>query len=217
MKIILGSASPRRKELLGKLGAPFEVITAGVDEDSITVPDPAQNVLARARLKAAALQSIVPENAIVITADTTVADGAEMLNKPANEQKAWSMLNQLRGRTHQVHTGVIIRKANGVEHEIINTTDVVMRPYTDQEITDYIATGDPVDKAGAYAIQHPAFRPVERIEGCYTGVMGFPLCDVAETLQALGAELAIDKNLSKKEAADFCLCSRCAKLFSLKS
>lgn len=213
MKLILGSGSPRRRALLSKLGVHFDVITADVDEDSITMPDPAQNVLARARLKAAALQAIVPEGALVITADTTVADEGEMLNKPADEQEAWSMLDQLRGRIHQVHTGVIVRQADGVEHEIINTTNVVMRPYTDDEIAAYIATGDPMDKAGAYAIQHPEFRPVERIEGCYTGVMGFPLCDVAEVLQTLGVATAISENLSEKERGDFFLCSRCRQLF----
>ena len=88
-----------------------------------------------------------------------VADGVEMLNKPADEEEAWLMLCQLRGHTHQVHSGVIVIGADGVEHTIVNSSDVIMRPYTDEEIAAYIATGDPMDKAGAYAIQHPEFRP----------------------------------------------------------
>lgn len=211
-KIILGSASPRRKELLAKLGVAFEILTADVDEDVVTVADPAENVLGRARLKAAALKVIVPEGAIVITADTTVADGAEMLNKPADEDEAWSMLRQLRGHTHQVHSGVIVIGADGVEHAIVNSSDVVMRPYTDEEITAYIETGDPMDKAGAYAIQHPIFRPVAEINGCYTGIMGLPLCDVAEMLRACGVEISALGVITEEEARDYLLCSRCSSV-----
>ena len=212
-KIILGSASPRRKELLAKLGVGFEVLTADVDEDVVTVADPAENVLERARLKAAALKRIAPQEMILITADTTVADGVEMLNKPSNQAEAWEMLRQLRGRTHQVHSGVIIIDRNDAEHAIVNTTDVEMRQYSDNEIAAYIETGDPMDKAGAYAIQHPDFRPVARIAGCFSGVMGFPLCDVAGILVSCGVKLAIDKKLSLKERKDFYLCDRCKELF----
>jgi len=213
VKIILGSASPRRRELLGKLGIQFETLSADVDEDVVTVADPAANVLGRARLKMAALKAIVPEGAIVITADTTVADGAEMLNKPANEDEVWSMLRQLRGHTHQVHSGLIVTSVDGVEHEVVNTSDVVMRPYSDEEIAAYIATGDPMDKAGAYAIQHPDFRPVAEIKGCYTGVMGLPLCDMAELLKTCGVKISIFEDLDVAEQQNFSLCSRCKELF----
>ena len=212
MKIILGSASPRRKELLGKLGVQFEVLTADVDEDVVTVADPAKNVLGRARLKAAALKAIVPEGAIVITADTTVADGPKMLNKPADEDEAWHMLRQLRGHTHQVHSGVIVIGADGAEYSVVNSSDVVMRPYTDEEIAAYIATGDPMDKAGAYAIQHPDFRPVAEINGCYTGIMGLPLCDVAELLEACGVAMAVPTNLTRDEDEAYFLCGHCERL-----
>lgn len=213
VKIILGSASPRRRELLGKLGVPFEVMTADVDEDIITIANPAENVLGRARLKAATLKTIVPKGALVITADTTVADGAEMLNKPSDEDEAWRMLRQLRGHTHQVHSGVIVIGADGVEHSVVNSSDVVMRPYTDEEIAAYIATGDPMDKAGAYAIQHAKFRPVAEINGCYTGIMGLPLCDLADILRACGVQITISKKLNAPEEQDFYLCGQCRALF----
>ncbi len=212
VKIILGSASPRRRNLLAKLGVDFEVMTADVDEDSVTVADPAENVLQRARLKANALRDQIPAGAVVITSDTTVADGAEMLNKPADSDEAWQMLSQLRGRAHQVHTGLICVDGDGVEHTAVNTAQLIMRPYTDQEIETYIASGDPMDKAGAYAIQS-SFRPVEQIKGCFTGVMGFPLCDVAMLLKASGVALPIPAKLSEQEQADFCTCNRCAALF----
>lgn len=212
-KIILGSGSPRRRALLAKLGVEFETMTADVDEDSITDGDLVANVLARARLKAAALLTNVPANSIVITSDTTVADGQEMLNKPADDAEAWRMLRQLRGRSHQVHTGLVCINGGGVEQSLVNTTEVVMRPYTDDEIGAYIATGDPMDKAGAYAIQSPGFRPVARIEGCFTGVMGFPLCEVAVLLEACGVSLTILQNLTAEEKADFYLCERCQELF----
>lgn len=216
MKIILGSASPRRKELLKEIGVKFEVVTADVDEDVVTVADPGQNVLGRARLKAAAVRAIIPEGAIVIAADTTVADGVEMLNKPADESEAWRMLRQLRDHTHQVHTGVIVIGADGAEHTVVNSSDVKMRPYTDEEIAAYIETGDPMDKAGAYAIQHPQFRPVAEINGCYTGIMGLPLCDVAEILEICGVELHIPRKKKTEEVQAYYLCERCERLFNGK-
>lgn len=198
--------------MLEKLGIAFTVLTADVDEDVITVADPAENVLERARLKAAALKAIVPEGAIVITADTTVADGAEMLNKPAGVDEAWRMLKQLRGHIHQVHSGVIVIGADGIEHAVVNSSDVVMRPYTDEEIAEYIASGDPMDKAGAYAIQHPDFRPVAEIKGCYTGIMGLPLCDLAEMLKACDVKIPALGELTEEEARAYLLCGRCRGL-----
>ena len=215
-KIILGSGSPRRRALLAKLGVDFEVMTADVDEDSITDGDLVANVLARARLKADALKPLIPQKAIVITSDTTVADGEEMLNKPADGDEAWRMLSQLRGRTHQVHTGLVCIDVGGTEHSLVNTTEVVMRPYSDGEIEVYIASGDPLDKAGAYAIQSPGFRPVARLEGCFTSVMGFPLCDVAELLKNCGVNLTPSQSLTPDEKTDFYQCDRCASLFEDK-
>lgn len=182
--VILGSASPRRRELLARLGIEFVVRPPTVDEDVITTANPIVNVLGRARLKAAALQADVPVGGVVLTADTVVAIDEELLNKPADAVEARHMLAQLRGRRHQVHTAVVVATTAAAEQvqETVVTTAVTMRPYTSSEIEAYIASGDPFDKAGGYAIQHPDFRPVAQIEGCYTSVVGLPLCRVRDML-----------------------------------
>lgn len=195
--LILGSASPRRRALLQALGVPFQVRVVDVDEDQVTLDDPVGNVLARARLKGGALAEMLPEGepAVVITADTVVADGRQLLNKPADPAEAWVMLARLRGRPHEVHTAVVVQKTTasetqaGTVFENVATSEVWMRPYTDEEIAAYIATGDPLDKAGAYAIQHPVFRPAARLRGCYTSVIGFPVCRVAQLLRQAGVDL----------------------------
>src|SRR5204863_5653183 len=108
---------------------------------------------------------------------TTVVDGNDILGKPIDNAEAFAMLTRLRGHTHQVYTGVaLLRKSDGLLLKELSVTDVPMRDYSDEEINAYIATGDPLDKAGAYAIQHPQFQPVEHMRGCYASVMGLPLC-----------------------------------------
>jgi MAF protein len=192
-RLILASASPRRRELIRLFGQPVEVWTAEVDEDSVTHPDPAVNVVETAALKAEDVARRAPADAVIIAADTTVALGERMLNKPADAAEAAAMLRLLRGQTHQVHTGiVVINVATGQEVRDVATVDVPMRPYSDDEINAYIATGDPLDKAGAYAIQHPGFRPVESLSGCYAAVVGLPLCHLARALRRVGAALPGD-------------------------
>ncbi|NJL57871.1 septum formation protein Maf, partial [bacterium] len=177
LKFILASQSPRRRELIQLLGFPFQVMVANVDEDSITDPDPALNVVQTARLKAAHIAnqlqgaSLSPQT-LILAADTTVAFAGEMLNKPTNDADARLMLRRLGNRQHEVHTGfVLLNPVNGRECQGVSTAVVTMRPYTNEEIDDYIATGDPLDKAGAYAIQHPVFQPVAHLQGCYCNVM----------------------------------------------
>ncbi len=193
-QIILGSQSPRRRELIQILNLPVTTASADVDEDSVTHPDPAVNVVQTAVLKATALAQQFP-NDIILTADTTVALGNQMLNKPRDTAHATKMLQQLRDNvTHEVHTGMVLWDlANGKKLEETHTGTVTMRPYTDQEIADYVASGDPLDKAGAYAIQHPTFRPVAKLEGCYLGVMGLSLCHLLEMLATLGIEVEAER------------------------
>ena len=126
------------------------------------------------------------EPEIVIAADTLVALEGEVLGKPRDARHAVEMLTQLRGRRHLVYSGLTILdiRQNRMINEIVETP-VWMRAYSDAEIAAYVASGDPTDKAGAYAIQHPSFMPVERIEGCYANVMGLPLCHVYRGLAAL--------------------------------
>jgi MAF protein len=124
---------------------------------------------------------------LILTADTTVEIDGEIVGKPADDDEAWAILRRLRGRTHHVHTGISVRDgATGHVETTLTTTGVVMRDYADEDIAAYIASGDPFDKAGAYAIQHPVFRPVERLEGCHTNVMGLPLCTACAMLAQHG-------------------------------
>jgi MAF protein len=186
LRWILASASPRRQQLVQLFNQPFVVRVADVDEEQITDPDPAVNARETARLKARAVAAETKEPAIIVAADTTVALGREMFNKPAGAAEAVQMLRRLRGRTHQVHTGlVVLDTRSGKSVADVATIDVPMRAYSDAEIEAYVATGDPLDKAGAYAIQHTGFRPVKALSGCFAGVMGFPLCHLARALRAL--------------------------------
>lgn len=183
--IILASNSPRRSELLGLVCLPFEVSPANISEIRESEEPPVDYVLRLARHKAAAIADF--QAGLVIAADTTVVDGSEVLEKPADQMDARRMLLQLRGRIHQVYTGIaIINTRSGDSHEAVCCTDVPMRYYSNVEMEAYIATGDPLDKAGAYGIQHPGFHPVEDLQGCYASVMGLPLCHLQVGLQPLG-------------------------------
>ncbi len=169
------------------LGLPFGIMVANADEDSITHPDPATNVIQTARLKSSTIakqHNSFPADTLILAADTTVAYQGEMLNKPADETAAYRMLTHLRNTQHEVHTGFVLLEPNtGREWQGVSTAVVTMRPYTDEEIQAYIATGDPFDKAGGYAIQHPEFQPVARLDGCYCNVMGLPICELIVALQ----------------------------------
>jgi MAF protein len=187
MELILASASPRRKELIPFLGLPWRVMVARVDEDSVSHPDPAQDVIETARLKAADVVGRASSGSVVVAADTTVVLDGRRLNKPAGPAEARQMLLQLRGRTHHVHTGiVVVDKARDRWLTDVATVAVPMRHYTTNEIDAYIATGDPLDKAGAYAIQHAGFDPVSGLGDCYAAVVGLPLCHLARALGRLG-------------------------------
>ncbi len=197
VRFILASQSPRRRELLSLAGYPYRVMVAAVDETIIDHPDPAENTIQTAQLKARAIakrhSAVETEREIVIGADTTVALDNEMLGKPAGDSEARRMLVALRGRYHWVHTGVaLLDLATGREITGVHSARVIMRPYSDQEIDRYIATGDPLDKAGAYAIQHPQFRPVSRLDGCYLGVMGISICHLLQLLTRLQIPLQAD-------------------------
>ena len=195
--IILASASPRRRELLGALGVSFEVRPSNVDEDPlpgetplqtqrrITV-DKAKAVLYDGRRKTEDGQTAVSRlpSFIVIACDTTVLLDGEMLNKPADEAEAWRMLRKLRGRVHQVQSCLVIRTGDQQIIDIV-ISDVQMRDYSDDEIAAYIATGDPFDKAGSYAVQHPAFKPVADIRGCPLNVIGLALCQLRKHMPDL--------------------------------
>ena len=184
--LLLASNSPRRRQLLALGNWKFNVTVSDVDESRLADEDPKEYVLRLARAKALAVAEKAELKNIIIGSDTAVIDGNEILGKPKDKEDAERMLKQLRGHTHQVYTGVAIyRVSDGKMLSELCITDVPMRAYSDDEITAYIQTGDPLDKAGAYAIQHPDFQPVQSMSGCYASVMGLPMCHVVRALQKL--------------------------------
>jgi MAF protein len=190
-RFLLASQSPRRRQLLALVGYPFQVMAANVNEEIVDHPDPSENSLLTASLKARTVLDRLPrkdsERAIIVAADTTVALDGQMLGKPAGTADAVRMLQDLRGREHQVHTGMsLIDRESGQEATAVHIAHVTMRAYSDSEIEAYVASGDPLDKAGAYAIQHPQFKPVESLNGCYLGVMGLSVCQLLQLLRELG-------------------------------
>ena len=185
--LILASNSPRRRQLLALANWNFVVSVADVDESLYENESPADYVLRLAEKKALAIKA--DANQIILAADTTVVDGSEILGKPRDNAEAVRMLTQLRGRTHQVYTGVaLLRVSDGLLLKEFCVTDVPMRSYSDEEIESYVATGDPLDKAGAYAIQHSEFRPVASMSGCYASVMGLPMCHVVRMMRKMEVE-----------------------------
>jgi len=192
--IILASNSPRRRQLLALGNWKFTVVVSDVDETQQAGETPRDYVLRLAQAKALAMvEKSQGEDVIIIGSDTTVVDADSILGKPTNGEDAARMLNQLRGHTHQVYTGVAFyRVRDGKMLTELCVTDVPMRAYSDDEIAAYVQTGDPLDKAGAYAIQHPNFQPVESMRGCYASVMGLPMCHVTRSLRALDVHPAAD-------------------------
>jgi len=183
LDIILASNSPRRKTLLGFLGWSFDVVPADVDEAVLPGENPKDYVLRLAESKARAVAEHWGANAVIISADTTVVDEDEILGKPIDAEDAAHMLRRLRGRKHQVYTGLAVHYPTDVLLTDLGFADVPMRDYTEEEMHKYIASGDPLDKAGAYAIQHDGFQPVETLKACYANVVGLPLCHLTRTLR----------------------------------
>jgi len=194
--LLLASNSPRRRELLALIGFPYQSNSADVDESILPNEAPADYVLRLAEAKARACAESGNGKCsghIVIGSDTAVVDAGEILGKPRDESDAVSMLRQLRGRTHQVYTAVALFDPENYQVLTeLSISDVPMRDYSDSELDAYVQTGDPLDKAGAYAIQNVDFHPVESFSGCYASVMGLPLCHVARSLQKMGLKPEAD-------------------------
>jgi septum formation protein len=185
--LVLASASPRRRELLSQLGFVFDVVHADVDESSHPGEDPVAYVrrLARAKAWAAALDR---PDAVVIGADTTVDLDGWILAKPTDLDHAAEMLRALSGRTHRVHTAVAVQRAGEVMDDVV-TTLVTFTPITDEVLAWYLATGEPIDKAGAYAIQGAGGVFVDRVQGSASNVVGLPLTQLARLLERAGVHL----------------------------
>ena len=181
MNLILASRSPRRSELLTAAGISFEVLAADIDETPLPNESPKAYVERLAIEKATAVLQLRPD-ARVLGADTTVTIDGEILAKPENSADATRMLRQLNGRVHDVHTGVAVVSASGCR-SAVDTTRVWFDPMTDEDIAWYVASGEPVDRAGAYAIQGLASRFIGRIEGSYSNVVGLPVALVSSILK----------------------------------
>jgi septum formation protein len=193
MRFILASSSPRRREMIASLGIDFEIIKPDIDETQHPGEPPLDYVQRLSREKAQAVAHMVTGDALVLSADTIVvaADtigvekNGDLLGKPVDAADARAMLRRLRARPHTVCTSFTVCRVGGETITGMECTQVFMRDYTDDEINAYIATGDPFDKAGSYAIQHAGFHPVAKIEGCYNNVVGLPLCAVKRALNTL--------------------------------
>jgi septum formation protein len=189
VELLLASASPRRRQIISLLGIPCVTAVASDGEEVAEqryrgVPENLAQWLAKHKAGEALK---LPEAAgrLVITADTTVLLGNDILGKPRDKAHALQLLQSLRGRWHHVITGVVAcARIDGqvIMHSTSCVTPVLMRDYSDAEIQNYIASGDPMDKAGAYGIQNPAFQPTKRIDGCYLNVVGLPICALIDLL-----------------------------------
>jgi septum formation protein len=183
-KLILASTSPRRVELLKGAGLVFEVLRPDADEKMHAGETPVEYAVRTAREKAESIP--MHSGTIILGADTVVAAEGRILGKPADAQDARAMLRLLSGKMHEVVTGVCLRSAEKTVCFHVATA-VLFRELSDEEIAAYVATGDPFDKAGAYAIQNGAAGMVRRIDGSYSNVVGLPLCEVVEALSGFAA------------------------------
>ena len=189
MNVILASQSPRRKELLGLFHIPFCVRVADIDETMTPGAAPYSEVARISRLKALAVER--QEDDLVIAADTIVVCDGRILGKPADTEAAKQMLRLLSGRDHQVMTGMTVLYGER-ETVVTEVTDLHFRSLTEKEIDDYVASGEPMDKAGAYGIQGGAALFCSRLEGDYYNVVGLPVCRLAQILKEMAPELMGD-------------------------
>ena len=181
--LVLASASPRRREIVGALDLVVEVSSAIEGEGLPRAGETAEAYVTRVSLaKANEVASQRPGD-VVLAADTAVVLDGDILGKPATDAEATGTLRSLRGRTHRVVTGVAaVKLRSGEARTRTASTVVTMRPYSDEEVAAYVASGEPFDKAGGYAVQDPDFHPASWVEGCYLSVVGLPLCQVMELL-----------------------------------
>ncbi len=188
MRLILASESPRRAELLTSAGFTFDVLPASIDETAHDHEPPADYVLRVARAKAEAVASRADEGRLILAADTTVVVDRRLLAKPDDNDEARAMLRLLSGRTHEVLTGVVLRAPDGVFDEVV-TTRVRFVPLSEAEIEWYVATGEPLGKAGAYGIQGRASRFIDAIDGSWSNVVGLPVASVYALMKRSGRDI----------------------------
>ncbi len=218
-RLILASSSPRRQAYLHDLGLAFTALPADIDEtpEADETPIALASRLASSKAQAVAARFFTDaskdEQVVIIAADTVVALDQLLLGKPEDKVDASRMLMLLRGGAHEVHSAVsVLDGATGHAETVVNTTAVWMRHYSDTEVALYVESGDPLDKAGAYAIQHPSFDPAQMIGGCLSGVVGLPLGDLRDLLAHVGVELPGNVVAVCEAQTHFACCQRiCAK------
>lgn len=179
--------------MLSLTGLDFQVQPADINEALLPDEHPWEHVLRLAQAKAREAVRLSGGSRFFLAADTIVVDADAILGKPVDQQEAASMLKGLRGHTHQVFTGLALCQTQK-NHMVtdICIVDVPMRNFSDEELNTYVASGDPLDKAGAYAIQHEDFQPVDNLQGCFAGVMGLPLCHLVRMLKRMDVSLKED-------------------------
>jgi MAF protein len=189
-QLLLASESPRRIALLRTCGIDYVVFPANIQERPLAGEFPIDTALRLAREKAEAVKCRAEwSKYFILAADTLVVDGETILGKPADRKQAGEFLKSLRGRTHRVITGVCLLSPGQPDAQLdFVETSVCMRDYSYAEVTAYLDSGDAMDKAGAYAIQHPLFRPVSAFSGCYANIVGLPVCRVRQMLETAGWE-----------------------------
>ncbi len=193
--LVLASGSPRRRELLAQAGYRFEVQVSSVAESRRPDEDAIRFVTRLAREKAEEVFARCSPGAVVLGADTVVVCDGEVMGKPVDAADATRMLLMLSGRTHQVVTGVAVVWGEGSAEVAAELTQVTMRTISAEEVSEYVASGEPMDKAGAYAIQGHAGRWIPRINGCYFNVVGLPLALVTSLLEGVEQRLALPMDL----------------------
>jgi septum formation protein len=191
--LVLASSSPRRHALLRYLDLPFVVDPSGIDEDAFAASSPAALAVTLAKAKARDVAARHPE-ATVIGADTLVDLAGQVLNKPLDGEDAVRMLRMLVGRTHQVHSGIAVWRAGRCATSLVSTA-VRMRPADEATIAAYVASGEPLDKAGAYAAQGLGAALIDAVDGSYLAVVGLPLLALRDLLQASGIAVPADAGL----------------------
>lgn len=188
LRLILASSSPRRKYLLESLGIRFDVVAPAIDEHRHPNEEPFDYVVRIARAKA---ESAVAGHAVVVAADTVVVIDGQLLGKPGHPEEAKTMLRRLSGVTHEVLTGVAVARLTDIVQVLTAVESILVKflPMTDDEIADYVATGEPMDKAGAYALGGLGAIYVEAVHGSPSGVIGLPVHTTARLLRSLGVDL----------------------------
>ncbi len=185
--LILASASPRRSELLKQLDLAHSIQIANIDETPLANEKPADYVLRVAHEKSLAVHQQCAQGSVVLAADTSVVLGDTIMGKPDNLAHALSMLSRLSGTTHQVYSAVSLR--GRINQQVLSISDVTFRMLSEQEIIDYWHTGEPADKAGAYAVQGLASIFIQSIQGSFSGIMGLPLFETAKILSNEGIKV----------------------------